>query len=83
MVRGPEIREIEIVALDPRAQPPTMRVRVAVRGRRYLEDRDTTAVVSGSQSRPTTFQEHWTLALSGPDAHPWQIVDARAPAARR
>jgi predicted lipid-binding transport protein (Tim44 family) len=51
-----------------------MTVTVAVRGRRYREDRDTAAVVSGSREREATFQEHWELALDGPDDAPWRVV---------
>ena len=42
-----------------------MSVEVDIEGRRYIEDRDTTAVLAGSQSRPTKFTEHWTFALDG------------------
>ncbi len=40
-----------------------MTIEVDVEGRRYLEDRDTTAVVAGSKSRPVRFTERWTFAL--------------------
>jgi predicted lipid-binding transport protein (Tim44 family) len=80
VVRGPEVRQIRIVALDAAATPPTMTIDVEVSGRRYLEDRDTAAVVSGSQTRAVRFIEHWTLALEGPDEHPWQIARVGAPA---
>ena len=39
---------------------------VELGGSRYVEDRDTTTVVSGSKDRATTFTERWTLALDGP-----------------
>ena len=81
VVRGPKVRQIRIVALDAGASPPTMTIDVELAGRRYLEDRDTTAVVSGTQSRAVTFTEHWTLALEGPDEQPWQIAQVGAPAA--
>ena len=42
-----------------------MTIEVDLEGRRYIEDRDTTAVLAGSQSRATSFTEHWTLALDG------------------
>ncbi|HEY5317868.1 MAG TPA: Tim44-like domain-containing protein [Solirubrobacteraceae bacterium] len=79
VVRGPQVRQIRIVALDAAATPPTMTIDVELSGRRYLEDRDTTAVVSGSQSRAVKFTEHWTLALEGPDEQPWQIAGVGAP----
>jgi predicted lipid-binding transport protein (Tim44 family) len=57
-----------------------MTVSVEAEGRRYIEDRDTTAVVAGSQSASARFTERWTLALDGGDANPWRIVDATAAA---
>jgi len=51
-----------------------MTVEVEVRGRRYVEDRDDASVLSGSKSSETTTVERWTLALSGPDDRPWQVV---------
>src|SRR5215218_3542893 len=74
VIRGPQVRRLEIAALDPAALPPTMTVEVEVHGRRYIEDRDTAAVLSGSKSRALTVVERWTLALAGPDDRPWQVV---------
>jgi predicted lipid-binding transport protein (Tim44 family) len=74
VVRGPKIRALRIVALDAAAQPPTMTVEVDVTGTRYLQNRDTAAVVSGSDSGETSFTERWTLALSGADDQPWRIA---------
>ena len=76
VVRGPRVRRVRIAALDAAAQPPAMTIEVEVSGRRYVEDRDTAGVLSGSKERATTFTERWTLALSGPDDRPWQVVDA-------
>jgi predicted lipid-binding transport protein (Tim44 family) len=56
-----------------------MTVEVQVRGRRYVQDRDTAAIVSGSDSKETAFTERWLMALSGDDKNPWRIVDAHAP----
>lgn len=83
VVRGPHVRSVRIVALDARTEPATMTVELEVRGRRYVEDRDTAAVVAGSQATATTFHERWTLALNGDDDYPWRIVDAVATAAGR
>ena len=47
VVRGPKVNQIRIVGLDAGAQPPTMTIEVDLEGRRYLEDRDTTAVLAG------------------------------------
>ncbi|MBV9050355.1 MAG: TIM44-like domain-containing protein [Solirubrobacterales bacterium] len=82
VVRGLDVRHISIVSLDPASEPATMTIDVELAGRRYLEDRDTAAVVAGSQSRAITFSERWTLALDGPDDQPWRIVAVRAPAGR-
>jgi predicted lipid-binding transport protein (Tim44 family) len=83
VVRGLEVRHISIVSLDPAAEPATMTIDVELAGRRYLEDRDTAAVVAGSQSRATTFTERWTLALDGPDDQPWRIAVVGATVGRR
>jgi predicted lipid-binding transport protein (Tim44 family) len=45
-----------------------------VRGRRYVENRDTAAILSGSRDRETAFTERWTMALDGTDATPWRLV---------
>ncbi|MGN6190077.1 MAG: TIM44-like domain-containing protein [Conexibacter sp.] len=74
VIRGPRVRGLRITALDPAATPPTMTVEVEVRGRRYVEDRDDASVLSGSKQRETTTVERWTMALSGPDERPWQVV---------
>ncbi len=74
VVRGPEVRRIRITSLDAAAQPPTMTVEIELHGRRYIEDRDTTAVLAGSQSRPTTFTEQWTFSLDGDARQPWLLT---------
>jgi predicted lipid-binding transport protein (Tim44 family) len=80
VVRGPQVRRLAIVALDAADEPATMTVEVQMTGRRYVEDRDTTTVVSGSRDAETTFTERWKLALDGADDTPWRIVDAAAAA---
>jgi predicted lipid-binding transport protein (Tim44 family) len=80
VVRGPHVNRIRIVGLDAGAQPPTMTIAVDLTGRRYLEDRDTTAVVAGSRSRATSFTEHWTMTLDGDQNQPWRISSVAAPA---
>jgi predicted lipid-binding transport protein (Tim44 family) len=79
VVRGPSVKRIRIADLDAAADPPTMTVEVDITGRRYLEDRDTTAVLAGSRSRSTSFTERWIFALTGDAAQPWRIVSATAP----
>jgi predicted lipid-binding transport protein (Tim44 family) len=81
VVRGPTVRRIRVVALDAATDPPRMSIEVEVEGRRYLEDRDTTAVLAGSPSRPTTFTEHWTFTLDGDAQQPWRIAVVGAPVA--
>jgi predicted lipid-binding transport protein (Tim44 family) len=78
VIRGPQVRRLTIAALDPAVTPPTMTVEVEVNGRRYIEDRDTAEVLSGSKAKAVTTTERWTLALAGPDDRPWQVVDASA-----
>ncbi len=82
VVRGPVVKQIRIAALDAGAEPPTMAIEVDLVGRRYLEDRATTAVVAGSQSRATNFTEYWTLALNGDASQPWRITAVGAPVSR-
>ena len=79
VVRGPKVRQIRITGLDAAAHPPTMSVEVEIEGRRYIEDRDTTAVLAGSPSRATKFTEHWTFALDGDARQPWLIAGVGAP----
>jgi predicted lipid-binding transport protein (Tim44 family) len=79
VVRGPAVKRIRIVGLDAAAEPPTMTVEVDLTGRRYLEDRDTAAVVAGSRSRTISFTERWTLSLNGDAAQPWRITAVGSP----
>ena len=82
VVRGPRVNQIRITALDAEATPPTMTIEVDLKGRRYIEDRNTTGVLGGSQSRETNFTEHWMLALEGDASMPWRIAAVGAPVAR-
>jgi predicted lipid-binding transport protein (Tim44 family) len=79
VVRGPVVNRIRIVSLDAGAEPPTMTVEVDLTGRRYVENRDTTAVVAGSRTRKTSFTERWTLSLTGDQAQPWRITAVGEP----
>ncbi len=80
VVRGAQVQRIRIVALDAGADPATMTIDVDLRGRRYIEDRDTTRVLSGSSIRPVGFTERWTLAVTGEADEPWRIVSVQTPA---
>jgi predicted lipid-binding transport protein (Tim44 family) len=82
VIRGPEAKEIRITGLDAQADPPTMSLEVRLAGCRYIEDRDTTAVVSGSPSTHAHFAEHWTMGLTGEKEQPWRIVAVGTPVAR-
>jgi predicted lipid-binding transport protein (Tim44 family) len=79
VVRGPQVNRIRITHLDTSSSLPTMTVEVDLTGRRYIEDRATTAVLSGSRRRPTNFTERWTFALNGDARQPWRIVAVDAP----
>jgi predicted lipid-binding transport protein (Tim44 family) len=80
VVRGPQVQRIRIVALDAAAEPPTMTVDVDLRGRRYIEDRDTARVLAGSATRLVGFTERWTMAMTGDETEPWRIVAVQPPA---
>jgi predicted lipid-binding transport protein (Tim44 family) len=79
VIRGPTIKQIRITGLDAAASPPLMEIDVEIEGRRYIEDRDTAALISGNRSKATSFTEHWTLALSGDGKQPWRIARAANP----
>lgn len=79
VVRGPQVRTIRIVSLDPKSDPPTMQLEVELEGQRYIEDRDTRAVVSGSRKHRARFAEHWTMGLSDDQDRPWRIVSVGVP----
>ncbi len=76
VVRGASVKRIAIAAVQVESTPATMTLNVELGGRRYTEDRDTAAVVSGSKDRATTFTETWTLALDGAADAPWRLVAA-------
>jgi predicted lipid-binding transport protein (Tim44 family) len=77
VVRGPMVRQVKVAQLDVNHQPPRMRVDAELGGFRYVEDRDTVAVVEGSKTRPSAFAEQFTLELvDGSAARPWQVVSA-------
>jgi predicted lipid-binding transport protein (Tim44 family) len=79
VVRGPAVQRIRIAALDAAAEPASMTVEVDLTGRRYIENRDTTAVLAGSRNKPTSFTERWTFSLTDDEAQPWRITAVGAP----
>lgn len=82
VVRGPRVKRLTVVGLDPAAEPPTMTLDVDLEARRYVEDRDTAAIVSGSSTRGTKFTQRWTFGLNGDDRQPWRIVAVGVPPAQ-
>jgi predicted lipid-binding transport protein (Tim44 family) len=74
VVRGPRVRAIRILEVDMSKEPATMRIEVQLGGRRYVEDRDTAAVVRGSKDHATTFTKKWSLALVGKTTNPWHLL---------
>ncbi|MDQ3741611.1 MAG: hypothetical protein M3389_11790, partial [Actinomycetota bacterium] len=73
VVRGPRLQALRIAKLDAEAEPPALTVEAEVTGRRYVEDRDTLELVSGTRDGETTFTERWTLRLEGEGDSPWRI----------
>jgi predicted lipid-binding transport protein (Tim44 family) len=80
VVRGAQVQRIRIIGLDAGAEPATMTIDVDLRGRRYIEDRDTARVLSGSATRLVGFTERWQLAVTDDAAEPWRIVAVQTPA---
>lgn len=76
VVRGPSVRRITVAGVRVEGEPALMDVEVEVSARRYVENRDTTDVVSGSRGSATQFTERWTFALDGPPESPWRLVGA-------
>jgi predicted lipid-binding transport protein (Tim44 family) len=76
VVRGAGVRRIRIAGVDVATEPATMTVEVELAGRRFVEDRDTAALVSGSKDRASSWTERWTLELSGAAESPWTLRSA-------
>lgn len=81
VVRGAQVQRIRVVGLDAGSDPATMTIDVDLRGRRYIEDRDTARVLSGSSTHLIGFTERWQLAVTGDAAEPWRIVAVQTPVA--
>ena len=79
VVRGPVVKRIRVAHLDAGAEPPTMAIEVDLSGRRYIENRDTAAVLAGSRTRATSFTERWTLSLTDDPQQPWRITSVASP----
>jgi predicted lipid-binding transport protein (Tim44 family) len=73
VIRGAHITENVIVSVST-GPPPTVQLQLTVTGVQYLEDRSTTEVLAGSNRRPTTTRQAWTLRLTDDPRHPWQVT---------
>jgi hypothetical protein len=56
-----------------------MFVELRINGRRYVEDRTTTIVLSGSRSIESSFRLRWCMELTDDAAHPWRIAAVLEP----
>jgi predicted lipid-binding transport protein (Tim44 family) len=74
VTRGARVTGLRIASLDPHAEPATMTAVVTVRGRRYVEDRDTAELLQGSKSAERETVQRWTFALTGDAETPWRLV---------
>ena len=80
VIRGPRLRRLRIVALEPIARHPTMTVEATITARRYLENRASGAVAWGSRNHNATFTLLWTLRLTHDPERPWRIAGIAPPA---
>ena len=55
-----------------------MTVEATISGARYVENRDTTTVLSGSKDHPVVFTERWRMELDGHHDTPWRIAGTHA-----
>ncbi|MCW2999405.1 MAG: hypothetical protein JWN65_2954 [Solirubrobacterales bacterium] len=74
VVRGVRVARIDVQALEPSPEPARVTVAITARGRRYIEDRDTVALISGDKDDEREFVEYWVLALTADGTAPWRIV---------
>lgn len=74
VVRGPQVSEVRIEAIDGQAVPPTMTVAIRYSGAWYRENRDTQALIAGSRERRSERTAHWTLSLTNVPATPWRLT---------
>ncbi len=73
VVRGPRVREVVVRKILPE-KPVCVIVDVRMEGVRYVEDRDTTVVISGDPRRRVAFVERFVLRLSDDDPTvPWRV----------
>lgn len=73
VVRGPDVQRVTVTKIIPE-EPVRVVVDSRVRGVRYVEDRDTVVVVSGSNLDEVTFTERFVLELTDNPTDPWRLV---------
>lgn len=56
-----------------------MVVEMRINGRRYVEDRTTTIVLSGNRSIESSFRLRWRMELTDDAGHPWRIATVLEP----
>ena len=59
-----------------------MTVEATIRAHRYVESRNTGAVLFGSKTRKDTFCEQWDLVLTHHSDNPWRIASRHEPPVR-
>jgi predicted lipid-binding transport protein (Tim44 family) len=75
VIRGPKMQTATVSKLES-TEPIRVAVDARVRGVRYVEDRDTVAVVAGDKDREVAFTERFVLQLTDDEDRPWSLVAA-------
>lgn len=74
VVRGPRIEEATISRVSDEGAYGTMTVDLRYRARWYRQDRDTAAVIEGSEDDEQTRTDTWTFALGDDAGNPWRLI---------
>jgi predicted lipid-binding transport protein (Tim44 family) len=77
VIRGPRLRTLRIVALEPNAKPPALTVEATVTARRYLENRANGAITEGTRKHDSTVSLLCDLRLTDTPEMPWRIAAIR------
>jgi hypothetical protein len=80
-VQNLETRRVQIDALHPDPEPPTVNVTLELHGQRWLATSHG-GKISGSRTRRRDFTEHWTLRLDPSAESPWRLIDVQDPGRR-
>jgi hypothetical protein len=75
VIRGPKMAKATVSKLAAK-DPIKIAIDAKVTGVRYIEDRDTVAVVAGTKDREATFIQRFVLQLDDDPARPWKLVAA-------